>query len=84
MTILGRRLGGLLFPGSPDYLSDRVTRGLLFSAVTVFLLSGALIWLPQFLPLIEPLASFRKLQIAMLVLGGLMVLRSATKAWDRR
>jgi len=83
LTILGRRLGGLLFPGSPNYLGDRVVRGVVFSLVTVFFLTGATIWIPTFLPTIEPLAEFKPLQIGFSVLAGLMVLRSATMAWDR-
>ncbi len=84
LTMLGRRLGGLLFPGSPYYLSDRLFRGVLFSFVTWFLLTGALVWIPRFLPMIEPLADFKQIQIGMTVLAGLMVLRSATMAWDGR
>lgn len=84
LTILGRRLGGLLFPGSPYYLSDRVVRGVLFSFVTWFLLAGALVWIPGFLPMIEPIADVAQIQIGMTVLAGLMVLRSATMSWDGR
>jgi hypothetical protein len=83
LTILGRRFGGLFFPGSPGYLGDRVFSGVVFSFVTVFLLTGATIWIPTFLPVIEPLAEFSSLRIGLFVLGGLMVLRSATMAWDR-
>ena len=83
LTILGRLLGGLLFPGSPDYLGERVIRGAVFSLITWFLITGALYWIPTFLPMIEPLAEFKQLQIGFSVLAGLMVLRSATMAWDR-
>jgi len=83
LTVLGRRLGGLLFPGSPYYLGDRVVRGAVFSLVTVFFVTGAMIWIPTFLPTIEPLAECKPLQIGLSVLAGLMVLRSATMAWDR-
>lgn len=83
LTILGRRLGGLLFPGSPDYLGERVVRGAVYSFVTWFLITGALIWIPTFLPMIEPLAEFKPLQIGLSALAVLMVLRSATMAWDR-
>jgi tetratricopeptide (TPR) repeat protein len=82
LTILGRRLGGLLFPGSPYYLSDRLLRGVIFSLMTWFLITGALIWIPRFLPMIEPIADFQQLQIGMAVLAGLMVLRSATMSWE--
>jgi hypothetical protein len=82
LTILGRRLGGLMFPGSPNYLSERVVRGMVFSLVTWFLITGALVWIPTFLPMIEPLADFKQLQIGLSVLAGLMVLRSATMTWD--
>ncbi|MCJ7753688.1 MAG: hypothetical protein MUP13_03915 [Thermoanaerobaculales bacterium] len=82
LTIMGRRLGGLMFPGSPNYLSERVVRGVVFSLVTWFLITGALVWIPTFLPMIEPLADFKQLQIGLSVLAGLMVLRSATMTWD--
>ncbi len=82
LTILGRRLGGLLFPGSPNYLSERVVRGVVFSLVSWFLITGALIWIPTFLPMIEPLAEFKQLQIGLAVLAGVMVLRSTTMTWD--
>jgi tetratricopeptide (TPR) repeat protein len=82
LTVLGRRLGGLLFPGSPYYLSDRLFRGVLFSFVTWFLLTGALVWIPDFMPMIEPLADIKQIQIGMTVLAGLMVLRSATMSWE--
>jgi tetratricopeptide (TPR) repeat protein len=84
LTVLGRRLGGLLFPGSPYYLSDRLVRGVLFSFVIWFLATGALIWIPTFLPMIEPIADFQPIRIGMVALAGLMVLRSATMNWDGR
>ena len=71
-----------MFPGSPNYLSERVVRGVVFSLVTWFLITGALVWIPTFLPMIEPLADFKQLQIGLSVLAGLMVLRSATMTWD--
>jgi len=82
LTILGRRLGGLLFPGSLYYLSDRLVRGVIFSFVTWFLVTGVLIWIPDFLPMIEPFADIRPIQIGMAMLAGVMVLRSATMDWD--
>jgi hypothetical protein len=72
-----------MFPGSANYLSERVVRGVVFSLVTWFLITGALVWIPNFLPMIEPLVDLKQLQIGLSVLAGLMVLRSATMTWDR-
>jgi hypothetical protein len=83
VTLLGRRIGGLVFPGSPHYLSERVLQGVVFAFLTCFFLTGALVWIPVFLPMIEPLADFKQLQVVLAVIAGLMVLRSATMAWDR-
>ncbi len=84
VTVLCRRLGGLLFPGSPYYLRDRVIRGVLFSFVAWFLLSGALFWGPEFVPLIEPLAFVEQIRVILLVLFGLFAVRSALMSWDWR
>jgi hypothetical protein len=84
LSVLGRRLAGLVFPGIPYYFGGRVVRGVLFSFVTFFLLTGALVWVPRVLPLIEPLASPRQPQILMVVLAAFFVLRSTTMAWERR
>lgn len=84
LSVLGRRLAGLMFPGIPYYFGGRVVRGVLFSFVTFFLLTGALVWAPRLIPLIEPLASPRQPQILMVVLAVIFVLRSATMSWERR
>jgi len=84
VSVAGRRLAGLLFPGSPYLFTDRVLRAVLFAFVCSALLSGGLLWLPLFAPMIEPLASITVLRVVMLALGALMVLRSATMSWDRR
>jgi hypothetical protein len=77
-------LAGLVFPGIPYYFGGRVVRGGLFSFVTFFLLTGALVWAPRVMPVIEPLASPRQPQILMVVLAVIFVLRSATMSWERR
>jgi hypothetical protein len=84
LSVLGRRLAGLVFPGIPYYFGGRVVRGVVFSFVTFFLLTGALVWAPRVMPLIEPLASPRQPQILMLVLVAFFVLRSTTMSWERR
>ncbi len=84
LTILSRRLGGLLFPGSPYYLCDRVIRGVIFSFAAWFFLSGALFWGPEFVPLIEPLAFVEQIRVILLALFGLLAIRSALMSWDGR
>jgi hypothetical protein len=84
LSVLGRRLAGLMFPGIPYYFGGRVVRGVLFSFATFFLLTGALVWAPRLIPLVEPLASPRQPQILMVVLALIFVLRSATMSWERR
>jgi hypothetical protein len=83
-TAIARRLGGLLFPGSPYYLSGQVVRGVAAAFAVFFLLSGALVWVPLYVPMMQPLARVQPAQIAMLAVAGLLVLRSATVSWNRR
>jgi hypothetical protein len=52
--------------------------------LTSFFLTGALIWVPMFLPRIEPLAASRNLEYVLLALYGLLLLRSGMSAWNRR
>ena len=84
LTALGRRLGGLLFTGSPYYLGDRVVRGVLYSFLSMFCLSGALFWGPEWVPVIEPLAFVEQIQTALFVVFGVLAVRSALISWDRR
>ncbi len=84
MTAISRRLAGLLLPGSPYYLSGQVLRGVMVAFAAFFLLSGALVWVPLYVPMMQPLARVQPAQIAMLGLAGLFVLRSATVSWNRR
>lgn len=84
LTAFSRRMGGLLFPGSPYYLGNRVIRGILFAFLTWFFLTGALFWGPEFIPLIEPLAFVEQIRIVFLVLFGMFAIRSFLMAWDRR
>jgi tetratricopeptide (TPR) repeat protein len=83
-TSLLRRITGFLIPGSQDVLDDRVFRGFIAAFLGWFFLTGALVWLPLFVPRIEPLAAFRYLQITLIVLFGLIALRSGFSAWNRR
>jgi tetratricopeptide (TPR) repeat protein len=83
-TSLLRRVSGFLFPGSQDVLDDRVLRGFLAAFLAWFFLTGALVWLPLFVPRIEPLAAFHHLQVTLIVLFGLIALRSGISAWSRR
>jgi hypothetical protein len=83
-TILLRRLTGFLIPGSQDVLDDRIIRGFLAAFLACFFLGGALVWLPLFVPRIEPLVVFDHVQIALIVLFGLTALRSGFAAWSRR
>jgi hypothetical protein len=79
-----RRITGFLVPGSQYVLEDRVVRGFLAAFFASFFLTGAVVWLPMFVPRIEPLAVFNHLQIACLVLFVLIALRSGVSAWNRR
>ena len=83
-TTLLRRVFGLLVPGSSDMLDGRVLRGMTVGFLAAFFLTGALIWVPMFLPRIEPLAVSRSLEIVLLALYGLLLLRSGMSAWNRR
>lgn len=84
LSSLARRAAGFILPGSSQLLDGRITRGLATGFLAWFFLTGALVWVPMFLPQIEPLASTRYLQPAFFVLFGLVVLKSGIAAWKRR
>jgi hypothetical protein len=79
-----RRVTGILVPGSHDFLGDHVIRGVLVGFVAWFCLTGALAWVPLFLPQIEPLMSRSFIQAGLLALFAIIVLRSGLSAWTRR
>jgi tetratricopeptide (TPR) repeat protein len=83
-TFLIRRITGFLIPGSVDMLDGRAVRGFLTSFFVLFFLTGALVWLPLFVPRIEPLAGIRQIEIVFLVLVGLLAVRSGFSSWNRR
>jgi hypothetical protein len=83
-TTLVRRVCGFLVPGSSDMLDGRILRGTTVGLLAAFFLTGALIWVPVFLPRIEPLAVSRSLEIVLLALYGLLLLRAGISAWNRR
>lgn len=84
LAVLGRRFGGLLFPGSPYYLGDRVVHGVVYSYIAMFCLSGALFWWPEWVPVIEPMAYVEQIRIVLMVFFGVLAIRSALISWDRR
>ena len=83
-TSLLRRIAGFLIPGSQAVLDGRFIRGFLAAFLAWFFLTGALVWLPLFVPRIEALAAFGGIQIAFIVFVGLIALRSGISAWSRR
>jgi tetratricopeptide (TPR) repeat protein len=83
-TALLRRVGGFVVPGSSDLLDGRILRGMAVGFLASFFLTGALIWVPMFLPRIEGLAASRSLATVLLALYGLLALRSGMSAWNRR
>ena len=83
-TKLVRRVFGFLIPGSSQLLDGRILQGMTVGFLAALFLTGALIWVPKFFPRIEPLAVSRSLEIVLLVLYGLLTLRSGISAWNRR
>jgi hypothetical protein len=83
-TTLVRRLAGFLLPGSHSFLDSRAIRGFIAAFAVCFLLTGALVWIPLFLPQIEPFAVNQYLRPLFFTLFGLVVLRSGFAAWNRR
>ncbi len=83
-TTLLRRVGGFVVPGSSDLLDGRILRGMTVGFLASFFLTGALIWVPMFLPRIEGLAASQSLATVLLALYGLLALRSGMSAWNRR
>jgi tetratricopeptide (TPR) repeat protein len=84
LTSLIRRLSGFLIPGGQDLLDGRVVRGFLWGFLAWFFVTGSLVWLPLFVPRIEPLATTGQMEVAFFVLVGLVVVRSGISAWSRR
>jgi tetratricopeptide (TPR) repeat protein len=83
-TTLARRIAGFVLPGSSSMVDGRMARGLGTGFLAWFFLTAALVWVPLFLPQIEPLASHRYQQPALFTLFGLVVLKSGVAAWNRR
>jgi tetratricopeptide (TPR) repeat protein len=83
-TLMVRRLTGFLVPGSADVLDGRVIRGFSTGLLAWFALAGALVWIPLFVPRIEPLAAISQVQIGFIVLFALLTLKSGISAWNRR
>jgi hypothetical protein len=78
------RIMGFLIPGSPRLLDGQVVRGFLTGVLASFFLTGALVWIPLFVPRIEPLAATRPLEVVLLALFGLTALQSGISTWNRR
>lgn len=83
-TLLLRRITGFVIPGSQAVLDGRVLRGFLAAFLAWFFLTGALVWIPLFVPRIEPFAVFGHVQTAFIVLFALIALRSGISSWSRR
>jgi hypothetical protein len=79
-----RRIVGFVIPGSQSLLDGRVVRGFFTGVLASFFLTGALVWIPLFVPRIEPLAVTHQLEFVLLVLFGLTALQSGISAWSRR
>jgi len=79
-----RRVAGILVPGSHNLLGDKVIRGVLVGFLAWFCLTGALAWVPLFLPQIEPLMPLSFIQAGLISLFAIIVLRSGVSAWNRR
>jgi tetratricopeptide (TPR) repeat protein/TM2 domain-containing membrane protein YozV len=82
-SALVRRLGAVLLPGSHLLLGGRVVRGLAAGFLAAFCLTGAFVWVPLFFERIEPLAVGQTVTTLLLVLFGLVALRSGVAGWSR-
>jgi hypothetical protein len=83
-TVTLRRVAGFLVPGSADVLDGRVIRGFFIGFLAWFALAGAFVWIPLFVPRIEPLAVISQIQIVFAVMFALLMLKSGVSAWNRR
>ena len=83
-TLTLRRLTGFLVPGSADILDGRVIRGFATAFLAWFAVTGAVVWIPLFVPRIEPLAAIPQIQIVFIVVFALLMLKSGITAWSRR
>ncbi len=78
-----RRVVAFVIPGSVAVLDGKVVRGYTTNILAWFFLSGALVWVPTFVPRIEPLAPTHYIQIVFLMLVGLIMVRSGVNSWNR-
>jgi tetratricopeptide (TPR) repeat protein len=81
---IGRRVAGVVVPGSSHLLNEGVGLGLLISFFAWLFLSGAVIWAPLTLPSVDPLLAIAPIQIILGVGFLILWLRSIAVAWYRR
>lgn len=84
LSRLARNLAASVVPGAGSVLSGRVWTGLAMGALAWFCVLGAAVFLPRFLPALEPQASAAPLQGVLLVGAVLLWGRSALTAWRGR
>ena len=84
MSMMSRRIAGIIIPGSHLVLSGKIITGFLMTFAISLLAVAAFVWLPLFLPTAEPLASILPIQIVVFVSLALLWVQSAIGAWFRR
>jgi hypothetical protein len=83
-STVGRRVASFLAPGSHHVLEDHAWLGLIIGVVAWSCLSGALIWAPLTLPIVDPLMAIWPVQILLGLVFLVLWLRSVAVAWHRR
>ncbi len=84
LTTTLHRLVGVLVPGGGAILGGRVWVGMVTVFLAVLLLGGGLLWVPRFLPSMQPLATVLPIQAALLVVFAALWILSVTRTWARR
>ncbi len=84
MSMVSRRITGVLIPGSHLVLSGRIVAGFSITFATTLLAVAAFVWLPLFFPAAEPLASILPMQIVIVSSLVMLWVQSSIAAWFRR
>jgi hypothetical protein len=84
LSSVGRRVAAVLLPGGGLVLVGKVWQGFLVGVAVWLLLTGWLVWIPLFIPSVEPQALLLPAQLLLGLLFLVAWLASITLTWHRR
>jgi hypothetical protein len=84
LSSIGRRVAAILVPGGGLVLAGKIWQGLMVGVAGWLLLTGSIVWIPLFIPSVEPQAPLLPLQVLMGLFFLVVWLSSITLTWHRR